>query len=90
MSKRFEFELGEHVDVGFEGRVIGRSEFDAGNASYLVEFRKRNKVVQEWLDADCIVSIDMDVDMDDDDADLASATDKAPQNGDYEEAGEPA
>lgn len=48
----WDFELGDRVRVSIEGRVIGRSEFEAGKDSYLVEYERRGKTFREWVLAD--------------------------------------
>lgn len=52
----FEFEHGARVRVNLAGRVVGRSDFEVGGDSYLIEHERRGKVVREWIVADKLVA----------------------------------
>lgn len=48
----WDFELGDAVRVSLNGRIVGRSEFETGGDSYLVEYERRGKTFREWVLAD--------------------------------------
>lgn len=44
------FALGEAVEI--KAIVVGRSEFQKGQPTYLVEYGQKGRTVQEWFHAD--------------------------------------
>lgn len=50
MMADFEYEIG--ADVILTGRVVGRSEFETGRPSYMVEYERCGKKQREWFMAD--------------------------------------
>jgi len=54
----FEFDIGEKVRVNLTGRIIGRSEFAKGDPCYLIEHKRKGKIVQEWVVADKLEPIE--------------------------------
>lgn len=51
-----EFEIGASVKVDISGRIVGRSEFEDGPPSYLIEYARRGKTQREWVLGDKLVS----------------------------------
>ncbi|MFC5584479.1 hypothetical protein ACFPOD_05105 [Nitratireductor kimnyeongensis] len=43
---------GTEVVVYFRGRIAGRSDFENGGESYLIEHTRKGKTVREWVVAD--------------------------------------
>lgn len=56
MSAPLDFAIGDPVAI--VGRVVGRSEFEEGPKSYMVEYERRGKPCREWFMAD-----DMELDI---------------------------
>lgn len=48
----WDFDIGDTVTVAMTGRIVGRSEFETGGDSYLVEYDRRGKTFREWVLAD--------------------------------------
>lgn len=46
----WQHELGQEVTLA--GRVVGRSEFESGYPTYLVEFERNGKPMREWFKAE--------------------------------------
>lgn len=54
-------QIGDAVRVDIAGRVIGKSEFETGQDSFLVEYERAGKKKREWIVADALVAVDVPV-----------------------------
>lgn len=51
-ASQHEHAIGATVRVDIVGRIVGRSEFEDGPPSYLVEYERRGKMQKEWIVGD--------------------------------------